>query len=615
MLRKKTVVVIKISIFIGFIFLFRLESSSLEKTGSIIFKNVRVFDGDSVIPEAAVVISEGKIESVFIGKTLLVPKGYGVIEGEGMTLLPGLFDSHVHVMGKETLTQALVFGVTTVVDMFMDVQTMANIKKEQKLSAGDKAYLVSSGTLATSPGGHGTEYGLAIPTLSSPEDAPDFVSNRIKEGSDFIKIIYDDGSTYGYNRPTLSQSTIAAVIKSAHEKGKMAIIHAASLDNCVFALKNDVDGLAHLFFNNDFDPNFGRIAAEKNCFVIPTLSVLLGMSKKKGEELLASDPFLKPYLKPDDVQSLKMSFPFSTGEAAYTAAEKALRLLRQEKVPILAGTDAPNPGTAFGASIHQEMQLLVNAGLTPLEALRSATSIPAKIFGLEDKGRIKAGFSADLVLVNGHPDQNITATRDIIGVWRAGIKVDRRDYLEKVKAVWSNVEKMKKIPPPKDSEAGEISCFDEGKIDSRFGYGWVISTDMFIGGKSKAEFKLVEEGAEESAGALEITGEIIEGGSITWAGAMFSPGPQMMSPVNLSSKKQIQFWAKGDPKTFTVMIFAQSLGFIPASVNFKVDSNWKKYVIPFSSFNIEGYDIMGIFFGASGELGAFELVIDNIHLQ
>lgn len=97
---------------------------------------------------------------------------------------------------------------------------------------------------------------------------------------------------------------------------------------------------------------------------------------------------------------------------------------------MMAGTDAPSPGTAYGASQHGELELLVGAGLTPLQALVAATSAPARAFRLADCGRIGPGLRADLVLVEGDPDRDITATRRIVGVWKRGVAVERVRYPE-----------------------------------------------------------------------------------------------------------------------------------------------------------------------------------------
>lgn len=102
-----------------------------------------------------------------------------------------------------------------------------------------------------------------------------------------------------------------------------------------------------------------------------------------------------------------------------------MQQLIQAHVPILAGTDAPLPGTTYGASLHSELELLVREGLTPSQALAAATSLPAQSFRLNDRGRIRPGVRADLLLVEGDPTKNILATRNIVTVWKRGVRVHR----------------------------------------------------------------------------------------------------------------------------------------------------------------------------------------------
>ena len=107
-------------------------------------------------------------------------------------------------------------------------------------------------------------------------------------------------------------------------------------------------------------------------------------------------------------------------------------------IPILSGTDAGNPGTAPGISLHGELEYLVKAGMTPEQALAAATSAVASTFHLADRGRIASGLRADLVLVNGDPTADITATRNIVQVWKAGIPLDREAWRQRVNSALSN---------------------------------------------------------------------------------------------------------------------------------------------------------------------------------
>ena len=589
-----------------------LSASPIQKP--TVIKDVRVFDGEKVLSRMTVIIKGNKI--VAVGENISIPPDAEVIAGVGKTLLPGLIDAHVHVWDRSQLRQSLIFGVTAVVDMFTSAAFMQETKRIQaEGSAEDTATMISPGVLVTAPGGHGTEYGVPIPTIKDPAEAQCFVDARVVEGSDFIKIIVDDGGTYGLSRPTISKETMAAVIKAAHTRGKMAVVHAATLQACEDALNAGADGLAHLYFNDASDPNFGRLASQSKAFVIPTLSVLQTLAGMREAAALAQDALISPYLKPFDIQNLEQSFPFKGTEANYMAAERALRQLEEARVPILAGTDTPNPGTTFGASLHRELELLVRAGLTPVEALRAATSVPAAKFSLEGRGRIQPGMIADLVLVNGDPTRDIKATRDIVSIWRGGRLVDREKYREEAAQERKTGAAGTKAPIPEYGESGLISDFEGESIEAKFGAGWMISTDAFMGGKSKAEMKLVPDGAQGSSKSLLVTGTVVPGSALNWSGVMLMPGPTMMAPADLSAKKSISFWAKGDGKQYACMIFAQSLGWTPAGQGFTADPEWEEHSFTFESFRLKGNDIMGIFIGASGEAGDFLLQIDDVRLN
>ena len=443
-----------------------------ETGGALVFRDARVFDGAQVLPRATVLVRNGRIAAV--GSQVQAPDGASVIDARGKTLLPGLIDAHTHVFGPEVLRAALVFGVTTELDMFTSDAVLTDIRKEL---AGEKgsaiADLRSAGILVTAPGGHGTEYGLPIPTLSSPEQAQAFVDARIAEGSDYIKIVYDNGKALGMSFPTLDQETLKAVIAAAHARKKLAVVHIGSLQGAREAVEAGADGLAHLFTDSPPEAGFGRFVASHHAFVVPTLTVLESVSGRGGGAALAKDPAIAPYLSPGGQAELNRAFPALTGAATnYAAAEEAVRQLRAAHVPLLAGTDAPNPGTTHGASLHRELELLVKAGLTPAEALAASTSVPAKQFGLEDRGTIAPGKRADLLLVDGDPTADIKATRKIAGVWKLGVAVNRDAY--RAEQEKQRAEANRPASVPSGAKVGLVSDFEDGKASARFGADWQV---------------------------------------------------------------------------------------------------------------------------------------------
>ena len=392
--------------------------------GTVAITNVRIFDGEEMIPDGTVVFSGQTIAHV--GKEKKIPADAEVIDGSGATLLPGLIDGHAHDSGFG-VERALIFGVTTELEMFGDTEVARVIRDQEAVDGAPMwASLITAGILATAPGGHGTQYGLEIPTLTSPDQARDWVDDRIAEGSDFIKIVLEDGSPFGFTVPfpTLDRPTLAAAVDAAHRRHKLAVTHISEQSYAMLAIEENIDGLVHVFTDEMPSPEFIELAAARKVFVVPTLTVNESATGVGSGESLTDDPRLRPDLTPEEIANLRDHFP-NRGHLTMDGARAAVAGLHAAGVPILAGSDTPNPGTAWGVSMHREMEMLVDVGLSPMDALRAATSAPADAFRLKDRGRIKKGLRADLVLVNGDPGIDITTTRDILRVWKLGNEVVR----------------------------------------------------------------------------------------------------------------------------------------------------------------------------------------------
>ena len=179
---------------------------------------------------------------------------------------------------------------------------------------------------------------------------------RVAEGSDYIKIVYDDGSEVGLPWKTIDEPTLAAVIRAAKARKKLAVVHVLAREFARGAIAAGADGLVHLFVDKPVDDAFVRLAAEHKAFVVPTLTVLDSVNRNGGNAALADDPALAPYLTPDDVRMLKSSFPGKTAPAdVLKIPSETVKALKAAGVRILAGTDCGNPGTAHGASVHREL--------------------------------------------------------------------------------------------------------------------------------------------------------------------------------------------------------------------------------------------------------------------
>jgi imidazolonepropionase-like amidohydrolase len=400
-------------------------------------REVRLFDGERVVEAATVVVREGRV--VAAGPGVVAPPELPVVDGRGRTLLPGLIDAHVHTWG-DALAETLNFGVTTVLDMYSDPGPHRELRRTREaLSPRAHADRFSAGYLATVPGGHGTQFGLAVPTLTTPAEAPAWVDARLAEGSDFIKIAYEPRSpeSLGPPFPSIDRPTLVALVAATQARQRLALVHVSRLAPAREALEAGADGLVHVPADRVADVALVQLARPRGAFVTPTLAVIAGFDPappapgaRRGAAQLAADPAMRPYLTPEQRRSLEYTPQSLLVKFRLAVALESVRLLHEGGVEILAGSDAPNRGTAHGASLHHELEMLVQAGLSPLQALRAATSAPARRFGLSDRGRIAPGQRADLLLVTGDPTADIRATRAIERIWKNGAAVERRRYPE-----------------------------------------------------------------------------------------------------------------------------------------------------------------------------------------
>lgn len=395
---------------------------------STFITNVRIFDGERVRSGRTVGI-EGT-EIVSIGQE--PPAAARVVDGQGGTLLPGLIDGHVHT-SLEGLRLARVFGVTTELEMqgYWTPQQRKEIGEDDDLADVRSALL---GLMAKDghpheliaelaehrPGGDG----WTPPSVSTPAEAVAHVRAMASQGADYIKVMIEEGTVMGHpGLPMISTEALKAGVAEAHLLGKKVIAHAMTLAATEQAIEVGVDGLAHLFIDR---PHIGEIVsaiADAGIFVTPCLVVSSSVMGGTGQAL-AEDPRVGTKLPTEWLATLRGTFnKYPDGSLDQVLASVAA--LHSAGVDIIAGTDASIPvpahgGVVHGASLHHELQLLVKAGLTPLEALRAATSVPARRFGLDDRGRIAPGARADLVLVDGDPTTRVEDSLSVRAVWRRG---------------------------------------------------------------------------------------------------------------------------------------------------------------------------------------------------
>ncbi|MFZ0165716.1 MAG: amidohydrolase family protein [Trebonia sp.] len=345
----------------------------------IALTNVRVFDGERLLEPTTVVIDGDRIGDDQAGARTW--------DGGGGVLLPGLIDCHIHLTDDATLSALACYGVTTGLDMgTWPPELVASLRGRPGVTD-----VRSSGTGATHPASmHAKRMGRAQGLVADPGESRAYVAQRVAESVDYIKIIVDP--------PGFDELTVRALVEAAHAHGLRTIAHAATRDAVLLAQAGGVDVLTHAPIDRPLEDSDVQRARACGQVVVPTLTMMEAI-----------------------VERLAGNAPVS-----YDVARATVGQWYQAGVTILAGTDANQAASApasppYGTSLHHELQLLVGAGLSAVDALRSATILAARYFGLADRGVIAPGKRADLVLIDGDPLRDISAVSKIAAVWCAGV--------------------------------------------------------------------------------------------------------------------------------------------------------------------------------------------------
>lgn len=267
-----------------------------------------------------------------------------------------------------------------------------------------------------------------LPYVTGPGDAPAFVAARAQEGASHLKVIVDDGSGAMLDIPSLDPATVEALVSAAHRHGLPVVAHVSTAAGAVTVARCGVDVLAHVPVDRMTEQDVQAVAGA-GVALIATLSVDDGFPGTDGTMPLLGEPALAGRLSPRWRGVLvRQSRRWMPPRPDSVAARDNTLALHAAGVRVLAGTDAPNPGLVHGASLHRELQHLVAAGLRPTDALRAATSEPAEVFGTRDRGRLRPGARADLVLVDGDPTIDIGASQRLQATWVAGRDASPETY-------------------------------------------------------------------------------------------------------------------------------------------------------------------------------------------
>ena len=377
------------------------------------FLTSRIFDGTAGNYRSDIaILTEGQ-QIVALVPRSEVPSEYQTLDMGTLTLLPGLIDCHVHLVwngshdpkvimlresAEKTAVRALLHafeelmhGVTTVRDVGGPYKATLAVRDAIREGLFIGPRILAAGLAIEMTGGHARDLGLEV---DGPHEARKGVRTMLRAGVDLIKLmatggVYTEGEEPG--SPQLTIEEMSAAVEEAHKAGRKVAAHAEGLQGILNAIDAGVDTIEH---GNFLDEEAAQRMVAGGQVLVPTLSPFYRMAQ------LGTAGGIPEYAARKAKQVVSGSF-------------HAIDLAKKYGIPIATGTDDGSPRLPHGVLVY-ELELLVHAGLSPLEALNSATVVAAQACGLSDQvGTLEPGKSADFVGVSGDPLHDISALRNI----------------------------------------------------------------------------------------------------------------------------------------------------------------------------------------------------------
>ncbi len=521
--------------------------------GVTVITGAMVVDGTGAPPRVVMVVIEGdRIKA--IAAVAAVPPGATVIDARGKSLLPGLFDLHTHLLASagplsadwgKNLKAYLVCGVTTVADMSTYPEQFAPMRK--LIADGLPApRLLLAGRFST-PGGHGAEGGRGdfhTQEVQNPREARAAVRRFAAYRPDLLKV-FTDGWRYGTgpDMTSMDQPTLAALVDEAHKLGLKVVTHTVSLDKAKIAARAGADIINHGIGDAPLDEETLRLMKAKGTGYVQTLAVY----EPRGA---VSGPRAKRWMN-----------LLNNGALAKDAG-----------IVLGAGTDAGMTRTPHGVSTLRELELMVQGGLTPLQAISAATLNSAKLLGVDnERGTIEVGKLADLVLVDGQPAERIGDIGKVSRVWLGGREQDRAALADAVVSP--------EITPMAPLKAvALLDDFESANGRSRVDTLWLNNTD---GGHSHARMSYQRTLRQAGNHALSILSEMSEE-ERPRASMVLPLSPGGVMGVDASAFRGIEFEARGEGSFVLEVETRAVLDGLSFQRAFEAQAVWRKVRIPFA---------------------------------
>ena len=398
--------------------------------GSLAFVGARIIDGTANAPieDGVLVITDGRIRSVGPRDAVTIPEDAQQIDVSGKTIMPGLINAHGHVGGTLGLgggqynTGNLLrqlglyarYGITTVNSLGGDEEQGFALRNSQFDSDLDRARIFVAGSVVVG---------------DSEQAIRDEVNRNADMGANFIKVRVDDNLGATQKMP---QNLFDALVDQAHIRRLPVAVHLFYLEDAKYILNAGADLIAHSIRDLPVDSEFISLIKDKGICYIPTLTREVSTFVYEGEPEFFSDPYFLKEADPAILEELKTPERQSRMRNSRSAQGYKLALevamanigaLNDVGVKIAMGTDTGPPARFQGYFEHMEMQMMVEAGMSPLDAIRASTGIAADCINVGDVGTLEPGKWGDLIVLAANPAEDIENTKSIESVWIAGNRV------------------------------------------------------------------------------------------------------------------------------------------------------------------------------------------------
>ena len=416
---------------IGLLTLYSSTSSANE--GSIAFIGARIIDGTIADPieDGVVVITDGRIQTVGPRSDVTVPDEAQIIDVAGKTIMPGLINAHGHVGGTLGLegghynTDNLLrqlglyarYGVTTVNSLGGDEEQGFALRNSQFDQNLDRARIYVAGSVVLG---------------DTEADVRAEVNRNADMGANFIKVRIDDELGTAEKMP---RNIFDALVDQAHIRRLPVAAHLFYLDDAKYILNSGADLLAHSVRDLPVDDEFIDLINSKGVCYIPTLTREVSTFIYESEPEFFSDPYfikeaesaiLEQLKSPERQTRMQNSRAAAGYKIALEVAMANIKALNDGDVRIAMGTDTGPPARFQGYFEHMEMQMMVDAGMSPIDAIRASTGVAADCIGMGDIGTLEPGKWADLIVLDANPAEDIENSKTISSVWIAGNRVPDR---------------------------------------------------------------------------------------------------------------------------------------------------------------------------------------------